>query len=122
MIVTNAGHIYHGKSSLVAALTTQRTDRLLAEPWRVMTIESGFTLAKLGDVRVVDFVDLPGHDRSVHHMLVGATAADVALLVVAADGGPMPQTLDHLNAMRVLQSPTVLPVVNKVDRFDATRE
>ncbi len=92
MIVGTAGHIDHGKTALVRALTGVETDRLKEEKARGITIELGFAyLAEAG--RSIGFVDVPGHERFVHTMLAGASGIDFALLVVAADDGPMPQTL-----------------------------
>lgn len=121
MIVATAGHVDHGKSSLVRALTGQSTDRLPEEQRRGMTIEPGYAHALLGDGDVIDFVDLPGHERYLRHLLAGIAAADLALLVVAVDDGPMPQTLDHLALLRALRIPRVLAVLSKVDRADAAR-
>ncbi|MBI5717667.1 MAG: selenocysteine-specific translation elongation factor [Burkholderiales bacterium] len=121
MIVATAGHVDHGKSTLVAALTGQRTDRLPEEQRRGMTIEAGYAHADFGDGAVLDFVDLPGHERYLRHLLAGIAAADVALLVVAADDGPMPQTLEHLALLRALGIARVLPVLSKIDRVDAAR-
>jgi len=121
MIVATAGHVDHGKSTLIAALTGQRTDRLPEEQRRGMTIEAGYAHADLGAGVVVDFVDLPGHERYLHHLLAGIAAADVALLVVAADDGPMPQTHEHLALLRALGRACIVPVLSKVDRVDAAR-
>jgi len=121
MIVATAGHVDHGKSTLVAALTGERTDRLPEEQRRGMTIEAGYSHADLGDGRVVDFVDLPGHERYLRHLLAGIAAADVALLVVAADDGPMPQTHEHLALLRALHRPRIVPVLTKGDRTGADR-
>jgi len=121
MIVATAGHVDHGKSTLVAALTGQRTDRLPEEQQRGMTIEAGYTHADLGDGAVVDLVDLPGHERYLRHLLAGIAAADLALLVVAADDGPMPQTREHLALLRALGIADVLPVLSKIDRVEAPR-
>lgn len=121
MIVATAGHVDHGKSTLVAALTGQRTDRLPEEQRRGMTIEPGYSHADLGGGRVADFVDLPGHARYLHHLLAGVAAADVALLVVAADDGPMPQTHEHLALLGALGLSRIVPVLTKGDRVGADR-
>jgi selenocysteine-specific elongation factor len=121
MIVATSGHVDHGKSSLVFALTGQPTDRLPEEQRRGMTIEPGYAHADLGDGAVADFVDLPGHERYLRHLLAGIAAADVALLVVAVDDGPMPQTHEHLALLHALRIARVLPVLSKIDRADAPR-
>jgi len=121
MIVATAGHVDHGKSTLIAALTGQRTDRLPEEQRRGMTIEAGYAHADLGNGAVIDFVDLPGHERYLHHLLAGVAAADVTLVVVAADDGLMPQTHEHLALLRALGRARIVPVLSKVDRVDAAR-
>src|SRR5690625_4888621 len=96
MIIATAGHIDHGKTSLVRALTGVDTDRLEQEKARGMTIEAGYAYLPLSDGRVLGFIDVPGHERLVHAMAAGASGVDFALLVVAADDGVMPQTQEHL--------------------------
>ena len=102
MIVGTAGHIDHGKTALVKALTGVDADRLKEEKVRGITIDLGFAYADLGAGRVTGFVDVPGHERLVHTMLAGAGGIDFALLVVAADDGPMPQTAEHLAILDLL--------------------
>ncbi|MBT0780240.1 selenocysteine-specific translation elongation factor [Paracoccus sp. pheM1] len=102
MIVGTAGHIDHGKSALVRALTGIETDRLAEEKARGITIELGFAYADLGGGAVTGFVDVPGHEKFVHTMLAGAGGIDLALLVVAADDGIMPQTREHLAILDLL--------------------
>src|SRR5690606_18990571 len=102
MIVGTAGHIDHGKSALVRALTGIETDRLAEEQARGITIELGFAYADLGGGAVTGFVDVPGHEKFVHTMLAGAGGIDLALLVVAADDGIMPQTREHLAILDLL--------------------
>src|SRR5712691_3365139 len=94
-IIGTAGHIDHGKTSLVRALTGTDTDRLKEEKRRGITIELGFAYLPAGD-EPIGFVDVPGHERFVHTMLAGATGIDFVLLVIAANDGPMPQTREHL--------------------------
>src|SRR4249920_1840137 len=96
MIIGTAGHIDHGKTALVQALTGVDTDRLKEEKARGITIDLGFAYARFAAERVTGFVDVPGHERFVHTMLAGVGGIDYALLVVAADDGIMPQTLEHL--------------------------
>ena len=102
MIVGTAGHIDHGKTALVKALTGTDADRLAEEKARGITIELGFAYADLGAGAVTGFVDVPGHEKFVHTMLAGAGGIDLALLVVAADDGIMPQTREHLAILDLL--------------------
>ena len=102
MIVGTAGHIDHGKTALVKALTGVDADRLAEEKARGITIDLGFAYADLGGGAVTGFVDVPGHERLIHTMLAGAGGIDLALLVVAADDGVMPQTREHLAILDLL--------------------
>lgn len=102
MIIGTAGHIDHGKTSLVKALTGVDTDRLKEEKARGITIDLGFAYLPLPDGPVLGFVDVPGHEKLVRNMLAGATGIDHVLLVVAADDGPMPQTREHLAIVDLL--------------------
>ncbi|MFD1881877.1 selenocysteine-specific translation elongation factor [Paracoccus pacificus] len=102
MIVGTAGHIDHGKTALVRALTGVDADRLAEEKARGITIDLGFAYADLGGGAITGFVDVPGHERFVHTMLAGAGGIDLALLVVAADDGVMPQTREHLAILDLL--------------------
>jgi selenocysteine-specific elongation factor len=102
VIIGTAGHIDHGKTALVKALTGVDTDRLQEEKARGITIDLGFAYQPLPDGRVLGFVDVPGHEKFIHNMLAGATGIDYVLLVVAADDGPMPQTLEHLQILDLL--------------------
>src|ERR1700704_6126875 len=102
MIVGTAGHIDHGKTTLVRALTGVDTDRLKEEKARGISIELGYAYTPLANGDVLGFVDVPGHERLVHTMVAGASGIDFALLVVAADDGVMPQTLEHLAIIDLL--------------------
>ena len=102
MIIGTAGHIDHGKTSLVKALTGVDTDRLKEEKERGITVDLGFAYKALPDGDVLGFVDVPGHEKLVRNMLAGATGIDHVLLVVAADDGPMPQTREHLSILDLL--------------------
>jgi selenocysteine-specific elongation factor len=102
MIIGTAGHIDHGKTSLVRALTGVDTDRLKEEKLRGISIELGYAYTPLVDGEVLGFVDVPGHERLVHTMVAGAGGIDYALLVVAADDGVMPQTREHLAILELL--------------------
>ena len=101
MIIGTAGHIDHGKTSLIKRLTGRDTDRLPEEIKRGISIELGYAYVPVGD-DVLGFVDVPGHERFVHTMLAGATGIDFALLVIAADDGVMPQTDEHLDILLLL--------------------
>src|SRR6186713_534761 len=115
VVVGTAGHIDHGKTTLLRALTGIDADRLPEERRRGMTIDVGYAHLELADRRVLDFVDVPGHDRLVGNMLVGAGEIDAALLVVAADDGPNAQTLEHLELLDALGIGDGLAVITKVD-------
>ncbi len=121
MIVGLAGHVDHGKTSLIRALTGVDTDRLPEERARGMTIDLGFAYAARPDGRVVGFVDVPGHERFLANMLAGVLAMDRVLLVVAADDGPMPQTLEHLEVLRLVGVAGLAVAVTKIDRVPAAR-
>ena len=114
IIVGTAGHIDHGKSALVLALTGKDPDRLPEEKKRGITIDLGFADLDLGDVRL-GFVDVPGHERFVKNMLAGAHGIDVVALVVAADEGVMPQTREHFDICRLLDVRRGLVVITKTD-------
>ncbi|HEX5633224.1 MAG TPA: selenocysteine-specific translation elongation factor, partial [Gemmatimonadales bacterium] len=115
MIVGTAGHIDHGKSALVAALTGRGMDRLAEEQRRGITIELGFAPLPLGDGLMAGVVDVPGHEDFVRTMVAGASGIDVALLVVAADDGIMPQTEEHLMVLEQLRVRRGIPVITKAD-------
>ena len=102
MILGTAGHIDHGKTTLVRALTGVDTDRLPEEKRRGITIELGFAPLTLDGLEPIGIVDVPGHDGFVRTMLAGATGMDLALLVIAADEGIMPQTREHLSILTLL--------------------
>jgi selenocysteine-specific elongation factor len=117
IIVGTAGHIDHGKSALVRALTGTDPDRLPEEKKRGITIDLGFADLKLDDVRL-GFVDVPGHERFVKNMLAGAHGIDVLALVIAADEGVMPQTREHFDICRLLGVREGLVVITKSDLVD----
>jgi selenocysteine-specific elongation factor len=121
VVIGTAGHIDHGKTTLVRALTGIDADRLPEERRRGMTIDVGYAHIDLDDGRAIDFVDVPGHDRLVGNMLVGAGEIDAAMLVVAADDGPRAQTLEHLALLDALDVPDGLVVVTKIDAVDPAR-
>jgi selenocysteine-specific elongation factor len=121
MIVGTAGHIDHGKTTLVHALTGVDTDRLAAEKLRGISIELGYAYQPLSRGGVLGFVDVPGHERFIHTMLAGAAGIDFALLVVAADDGVMPQTREHLGILDQLGIGQGAVALTKTDRVDADR-
>ena len=120
MLIGTAGHIDHGKTSLIKRLTGRNTDRLPEEIKRGISIELGYAYVPVGD-DFVGFVDVPGHERFVHTMLAGATGIDFALLVVAADDGVMPQTDEHLDILMLLGIEAGAIAVTKVDAVAASR-
>jgi selenocysteine-specific elongation factor len=115
MIVGTAGHIDHGKTALIKALTGIDADRLAEEKARGITIDLGFAYADLGSGAVTGFVDVPGHEKFVHTMLAGAGGIDLALLVVAADDGIMPQTREHLAILDLLGVSRAIVALTKAD-------
>ena len=121
MIVGTAGHIDHGKTSLVRALSGIDTDRLKEEKARGISIELGFAYMPTPSGATLGFIDVPGHERLVHTMLAGAGGIDFALLVVAADDGVMPQTEEHLAILDLLGIERGLVALTKIDLVDDSR-
>lgn len=121
MIVGTAGHVDHGKTALVRRLTGIDTDRLPEEKRRGMTIDLGFAHLELPGIGAVGIVDVPGHERFVRNMVAGATGIDVVLLVVAADDGVMPQTIEHLDIASLLGITRGVVALNKTDLVDEAR-
>ena len=117
-VVSTAGHVDHGKSTLIQALTGIDPDRLQEEKERGMTIDLGFAWLRLPSGQEVSIVDVPGHERFIHNMLAGVGGIDIALLVVAADEGIMPQTREHLAILDLLGIPSGAIVVTKRDLVD----
>ncbi len=118
MILGTAGHIDHGKSTLVTALTGIDPDRLAEEKRRGMTIDLGFAHMRLPSGRQIGIVDVPGHARFIRNMLAGAHGIDAVLLVVAADEGVMPQTREHLEIVDLLEVRNAVVALTKVDLVD----
>src|SRR5215207_5051545 len=118
-VIGTAGHVDHGKSTLVKALTGIDPDRLEEEKRREMTIDLGFAWLRLPSGREVSIVDVPGHERFIHNMLAGVGGIDIALLVIAADEGVMPQTREHLDILDLLAVQSGVIVVTKADLVDA---
>ncbi|SDR20753.1 selenocysteine-specific translation elongation factor SelB [Paraburkholderia fungorum] len=121
MIVGTAGHIDHGKTSLVKALSGVDTDRLKEEKARGISIELGYAYVPLDNGDVLGFIDVPGHEKLVHTMTAGASGIDFALLVIAADDGVMPQTREHLAIVELLGIQRGAVALTKVDRVDEQR-
>ena len=121
MILATAGHIDHGKTALVKALTGVDADRLPEEKRRGLTIDLGFAYARLPDGTELGFVDVPGHERFLPNMLAGVLSIDRVLLVVAADDGPRPQTLEHLDILELIGVGEITGVVTKTDRVEHNR-
>lgn len=122
MIVGTAGHIDHGKTSLLQALTGQTGDRRPQERERGMTIDLGYLYAELeAGAGLTGFIDVPGHEKFTHNMLAGAHGIDLVLLVVAADDGVMPQTREHLAIVQLLGIARAVVAVSKCDRVEAGR-
>ena len=118
VIMGTAGHIDHGKTSLVRALTGIDCDRLEEEKRRGITIELGFAYFTLPDGERMGVVDVPGHERFVRNMVAGATGIDFVLLVIAADEGVMPQTREHLEICSLLGIRQGLVALTKIDMVD----
>ena len=118
LVLGTAGHIDHGKSTLVQALTGTDPDRLAEEKQRGITIELGFAQLVLPDGTAMGVVDVPGHEKFVRQMIAGSTGIDVALLCIAADDGIMPQTEEHLAVLELLAIPTCVVALTKCDLVD----
>lgn len=117
-LVGTAGHVDHGKTQLIRALSGIDTDRLKEEKQRGISIELGFAHMILPSGRQVGMIDVPGHERFVRQMLAGASGMDIVLLVIAADEGIMPQTQEHLDILTLLGIPKGIVVLNKIDLVD----
>ncbi len=120
-VIATAGHVDHGKSTLVRALTGMEPDRWAEERRRGMTIDLGFAWTDLPSGETLAFVDVPGHERFVPNMLAGVGPAPAAMIVVAADGGWMPQSAEHLAALHALDVRHGLLVVTRADLADPGR-
>jgi len=118
VILGTAGHVDHGKTTLVKALTGTDTDRLLEEKKRGITIELGFAHLDLPDGRLLGIIDVPGHERFIKNMVAGAAGIDLVALVIAADEGVMPQTREHLDICRLLGVKQGLVIMTKIDMVD----
>jgi selenocysteine-specific elongation factor len=118
IVLGTAGHIDHGKTSLIKALTGIDTDRLKEEKERGITIELGFAHLELPDGKLLGIVDVPGHEKFVKNMVAGATGIDIVALVIAADEGVMPQTREHLEICKLLNIRHGLVILTKIDMVE----
>ncbi|MDE2440574.1 MAG: selenocysteine-specific translation elongation factor, partial [Betaproteobacteria bacterium] len=121
MIIGTAGHIDHGKTTLVKALTGVDCDRLKEEKARGITLDLGYAYTPLPTGGTLGFIDVPGHEKLIHNMLAGATGIDFALLVIAADDGPMPQTCEHLDIVELLGIRQGAVALTKIDAVSPER-
>jgi selenocysteine-specific elongation factor len=121
MIVATAGHVDHGKTALIKQLTGVDTDRLEEEKRRGLSINLGFAYNRSIEEPTIGFIDVPGHNRFVNTMIAGVSGIDLGMLVVAADDGPMPQTIEHLDIMRLLGVSDYVVVITKIDRVEQGR-
>ena len=119
-VVGTSGHIDHGKTALVKALTGVDADRFEEEKQRGITIDLGFAPYEDESGTRLGFVDVPGHEKFVHNMLAGVAGFDAVLLVIAADEGVMPQTREHLNICNLLQIPNGLVALTRIDLVEDT--
>ena len=118
VIIGTAGHVDHGKTCLIKALTGIDTDRLAEEKKRGITIELGFANLQLPGGITAGIVDVPGHEKFIKNMLAGAGGIDIAMLIVAADEGVMPQTREHLSILSLLDIPQGVVVITKCDTVE----
>ena len=121
MIIATAGHVDHGKTELIKALTGTDTDRLPEEKARGLSIDLGFAYQSLPDNTTLGFVDVPGHEKFIRNMLAGVGGIDLGLLVVAADDGVMPQTREHFAILDLLGIDQCVVAITKIDRVDDAR-
>ncbi|MGL5697734.1 MAG: selenocysteine-specific translation elongation factor [Kluyvera sp.] len=121
MIIATAGHVDHGKTTLLQAITGINADRLPEEKSRGMTIDLGYAYWPQPDGRVLGFIDVPGHEKFLSNMLAGVGGIDHALLVVACDDGVMAQTREHLAILQLTGNPTLTVALTKTDRVDSAR-
>ena len=117
-VIGTAGHIDHGKTALIRALTGEDTDRLPEEKRRGITTDLGFASFELGDGNRAGLIDVPGHEKFIHNMTAGAAGMDLVLLVIAADEGIMPQTREHMDILTILGVRNFIAVLNKCDLAD----
>ncbi|HCN97192.1 MAG TPA: selenocysteine-specific translation elongation factor, partial [Leclercia sp.] len=121
MIIATAGHVDHGKTTLLQAITGVNADRLPEEKKRGMTIDLGYAYWPQPDGQVLGFIDVPGHEKFLSNMLAGVGGIDHALLVVACDDGVMAQTREHLQILQLTGNPQLTVALTKADRVDDAR-
>ena len=121
MIIATAGHVDHGKTTLLQAITGVNADRLPEEKKRGMTIDLGYAYWPQPDGRILGFIDVPGHEKFLSNMLAGVGGIDHALLVVACDDGVMAQTREHLQILQLTGNPQITVALTKADRVDEAR-
>ena len=121
MIIATAGHIDHGKTSLVKQLTGVDTDRLPEEKKRGMSIDLGFAYKKINNQNNIGYVDVPGHENFIQNMISGLAGVNFVLLVIAADDGPKTQTFEHLEIINLLGIKNGAVAVTKIDKVDETQ-
>ena len=121
MIIATAGHVDHGKTSLVKALTGIDTDTLAEEKARGLTINLGYAYLPTNTGKPIGFIDVPGHHRFINNMIAGASSIDRALLIVAADDGVMPQTREHLDVLTLLGVQQIDIIITKIDRVSESK-
>ena len=120
MIIATAGHVDHGKTSLVKQLSGVDTDRLEEEKQRGLSIELGYAFLQADSSLNISFIDVPGHHRFINTMISGVCSVDLALVVVAANEGPMPQTIEHLEVLRLLGVDQYVIVITHIDKIDVS--
>lgn len=118
MIIATAGHVDHGKTSLVRQLTGVDTDRLEEEKRRGLSISLGYAYLPQAAGTPLGFIDVPGHQRFINNMIAGISGIDIGLLVIAADDGPMPQTHEHMDVLQLLGVKRLIVAISKIDRVE----
>ena len=121
-IIGTAGHVDHGKSSLVTALTGTNPDRWIEEQVRGMTLDLGFARLRFDDGTEAGIIDVPGHARFLHNMLAGAAGMEVLVLVIAANEGVMPQAIEHMQILQYLNVQRVVVALTKIDLIPPERQ
>ncbi|MGL4655392.1 MAG: GTP-binding protein, partial [Sarcina sp.] len=119
IIIGTAGHIDHGKTALVKALTGVDTDTLEEEKKRGITINNGYTYFKLNDETLAGIIDVPGHEKFIKNMVAGVSSIDIVMLVIASDEGIMPQTREHMDILNLLNIKKGIVVLTKSDLVDS---